>query len=129
MTREYTEDELNILKTSLDYPEQHVYDQLEITASLKENESRQVCSMSVIHYNDDRCYDGKKLRDHTSTHSISCQSLREKLKTLTTDDFMQFMNEMEIYSFKNKEMQKDRKKLFCIFQKLAPKSRVVPSVE
>lgn len=44
------------------------------------------------------------------------------------DSYMQFMNEFEVYGLKNDQMQKEKRVLFFLLQKLAPKSRFLSSV-
>lgn len=47
---------------------------------------------------------------------------------MTTEDFTQFMKELELSTLKNEEMQKHETELFCQRQTLAPRSRVISIV-
>lgn len=87
------------MEASADYHEDHVPDQLKITASPKGSGSRQFRTTLVDHCGSDGCLDVKKLKDHVTTRSIDCLGLEEqKLENQTTVDFTQFRNEMEAYS-------------------------------
>lgn len=75
---EYTQNKLNIFETSVTYPIKHVYDHLKITTAPKVNETRHFVATSVNRFDNDRCHDGMKLKDHPTTHCNSGRGLREK---------------------------------------------------
>lgn len=53
-TSEHAENELHILKTSLEYPGEHISDQSQITRFPEGNQSRQFDTMSLINFDNDR---------------------------------------------------------------------------
>lgn len=61
-TSEDTAHELNIWESSVGYPEEHVFDQLNTIMSRKVNESRQFGTTAVRHCDNNRSCDEKKLK-------------------------------------------------------------------
>lgn len=65
---------------------------------------------------------GRKFGNYGATYSNYSKHLKEKkLPNSMTDDFTQFMNDMELYILSNEEMLTSKGELFNLLQQLAPK--------
>lgn len=115
-----TENKLYISEKPVEFPAEHVSDQSKINAAPKGRESRQFRTKSLNCYDSYRSHDRRNLKDRAATHSSTCQGLsKNKLTTLTTNFFMQFMNEMKVYILRNKVLQKNKKQM-CTYYKNKP---------
>lgn len=97
-----TENEHYTSEAPMDSPEEHMSDYSRITTSREQNGSTEFGSVSLNHYDNDIRQNPKTAESHKATRSNHSKRLKgATLSNSLTDDFTQFMKDLELSCLNN----------------------------